>query len=94
MHEHHAIHELDLVPPASSEHVLEISSGESAGLFADHMFARLGRRQDPFLTEGGRQRNINRVNVRGGNQFRVTAERARFDREGHLRLAGVNKAGG
>ena len=77
VHEHHAIHELDFAVAANREHFTEICHAGSAGLFADNVFARFGAADDPFLANTCGQRDIDRVNVPGGDQFLVTGQRLR-----------------
>ena len=77
VHEHHAVHELHAVFPAGVNHLLKVGRAQGAGFFANDVFARRCRAQDPFLAQAGRQRKINRVHVFGGDQFLVTAQRRR-----------------
>jgi hypothetical protein len=91
VHEHHAVKELHGMFPARGEHFFQFGEAGGAGFFAEDMLAGGGGAQDKFFPQTGRQRNVNRVHVRRGEQFFVVAEGAWRFGKGELALAIVNE---
>src|SRR5689334_443408 len=63
MHEHHAIHHLHSMLPASIKHLAQICDAHSTWLFAKHMLAGGRGAQNPFLAQSCRQWNVNCINL-------------------------------
>jgi len=74
VHEHDAVHELDVVRLASAGHFGQIGRVERAWLFAEDVLSGLSGADDPLLAQAGGQGDVNRLNRGIREEFLVGAE--------------------
>ena len=73
--EHHSVHELHTRLIACVNHFLNFFFVHRSGLLAEDMLAGFRCRYDPMLTNTGRQRHINRIDVISTEQLLVGTDR-------------------
>ena len=86
VHEHDAVHVLDAVAGARRDDLLHLRRRAPGRLLRQHVLAGLGRADGPLGSDSRRERNINGVDVRPGQQCLVAADRDGNLRMRHLRL--------
>ena len=91
VHEHDAVHELDVCLLAGGEHFVEVGRVEGAGLFAEDVFAGLGGFDDPLFAEAGGEGDVDGIDIVGGEEGFVAADGAGFFGEGDLGVTGIDE---
>ena len=86
MHEHHAVHELDTVGLTRPSHLSDFSFRNTAGFLTEDVLPGFRRLDDPWPTQGRRQRHINRINLVAAQKLFVAPHGSRSRIEGVERL--------
>ena len=86
VHEHDAIHELDVMFLTRGDDFGDVSGSAADGFFNEDMLAGLRGADDPFFAQSRGQRDVNGINVPAGEQRFVVVHRLRHDR---MRRAGL-----